>query len=338
MGRRARIPRHDLLRTPASAGVGRPAGLPRRVAAGDDAVADLGRIGRAVEGALRRARPRPPRGRRDRCRRLPAPRPGGSDASRRGAGPRPRRRVHLGDLPLRSPRRPRGRGAHGSRVRPRRGGHRGHGSHQRLRAQSSTGEVADLAAITRRAREVGAIVVVDATQAAGWLPLDASEADFLVAAAYKWLCAPRGRRSSPSTPSRRPGTRSMRSGSPLAAGWFAGEGDAVYGMPPRLAEDARAFDISPAWHSWVGTAPALETLLAVGVETIHDHDVGLANAFPHGDRVGGVGFGDRLRRSAGGGARACGPRASGSPSWPDGRASPSTSTPPTPTSRRRWRP
>ncbi len=150
-------------------------------------------------------------------------------------------------------------------------------------AQSSTGEVADLAAITRRAREVGAIVVVDATQAAGWLPLDASEADFLVAAAYKWLCAPRGTAFLAIHPElqARHEEYAVRL-KPLAAGWFAGEGDAVYGMPLRLAEDARAFDISPAWHSWVGTAPALETLLAVGVETIHDHDVGLANAFRTG--------------------------------------------------------
>lgn len=150
-------------------------------------------------------------------------------------------------------------------------------------AQSSTGEVADLAAITRRAREVGATVVVDATQAAGWLPLDASEVDFLVTAAYKWLCAPRGTAFLAIHPELRARHEEYAARlKPLAAGWFAGEGDAVYGMPLRLAEDARAFDISPAWHSWVGTAPALETLLAVGVETIHDHDVGLANAFRTG--------------------------------------------------------
>ncbi|MCT1550832.1 aminotransferase class V-fold PLP-dependent enzyme [Brevibacterium casei] len=150
-------------------------------------------------------------------------------------------------------------------------------------AQSSTGEVADLAAITRRAREVGAIVIVDATQAAGWLPLDASGADVLVAAAYKWLCAPRGTAFLAVHPELRARHEEYAARlKPLAAGWFAGEGDAVYGMPLRLAEDARAFDISPAWHSWVGTAPALETLLAVGVETIHEHDVGLANAFRTG--------------------------------------------------------
>jgi selenocysteine lyase/cysteine desulfurase len=59
-------------------------------------------------------------------------------------------------------------------------------------AQSATGEVADIPAITRRAREVGALIVLDGTQAAGWLPLNAAEVDFLAVAAYKWLCAPRG--------------------------------------------------------------------------------------------------------------------------------------------------
>jgi selenocysteine lyase/cysteine desulfurase len=52
-----------------------------------------------------------------------------------------------------------------------------------------------------------------------------------------------------------------------------------YGAPARLASDARRFDVSPAWPSWAGTAPALQALLDVGIESIHRHDVGLANAF-----------------------------------------------------------
>ena len=49
-----------------------------------------------------------------------------------------------------------------------------------------------------------------------------------------------------------------------------------------LADGARAFDISPAWHSWVGMTPALELLLGVGVEQIHTHDIALANRFRAG--------------------------------------------------------
>jgi selenocysteine lyase/cysteine desulfurase len=68
---------------------------------------------------------------------------------------------------------------------------------------------------------------------------------------------------------------------PTAAGWYAGADpyDSYYGMPLRLAQDARAFDISPAWHPWVGTAPALAVIEQIGVDTIYAHNVGLANRF-----------------------------------------------------------
>ena len=46
--------------------------------------------------------------------------------------------------------------------------------------------------------------------------------------------------------------------------------------------DARRFDLSPAWLSWVGAAPALALLEEVGVEAIHAHDVGLAEPLPRG--------------------------------------------------------
>jgi selenocysteine lyase/cysteine desulfurase len=68
---------------------------------------------------------------------------------------------------------------------------------------------------------------------------------------------------------------------PLMAGWFASaEGSAAYyGLPLRLAPDARAFDLSPAWHAWIGTAPAIEVVERLGVQAIHDHNLGLANRF-----------------------------------------------------------
>ncbi len=54
------------------------------------------------------------------------------------------------------------------------------------------GSRVDLEAVGRRAREVGAGLVVDATQSLGALPLDlaAVQPDFLVAAGYKWLLGP----------------------------------------------------------------------------------------------------------------------------------------------------
>ena len=54
------------------------------------------------------------------------------------------------------------------------------------------GTVFDLVAIGRRAREVGAALVVDGTQSVGALPFDAREVqpDVLIVAAYKWLLGP----------------------------------------------------------------------------------------------------------------------------------------------------
>lgn len=144
--------------------------------------------------------------------------------------------------------------------------------------QSATGEVADFDRLVRTARETGAMVVVDATQAVGWLPRSWSRADVVVASAYKWLMAPRGAAFGYFSPDVRDRVR------PLQAGWYAGADvhDSFYGPPLRLAGDARRFDVSPAWFSFVGAAPAMELLLDLGVEQVHAHDVGLANRFRAG--------------------------------------------------------
>ncbi len=54
------------------------------------------------------------------------------------------------------------------------------------------GTLFDLAAIRRRTREVGAVLIVDGTQSVGALPFDvqAFEPDALVCAGYKWLLGP----------------------------------------------------------------------------------------------------------------------------------------------------
>ena len=144
--------------------------------------------------------------------------------------------------------------------------------------QSATGELADLDAVAAAAREHGALTVADATQACGWLPLDGMRFDAVACAAYKWLLSPRG------TAFLALGGELLERVRPLAAGWWAGEDphESYYGPPLRLAADARRFDLSPAWFSWIGTAPALEVLEAVGIEAIHGHDVALANRFRAG--------------------------------------------------------
>lgn len=139
--------------------------------------------------------------------------------------------------------------------------------------QSSDGRVADVDAIRAAAEEARAITLVDGTQAAGWLPYRANDFDISVAGAYKWLLAPRGTSFMTVRPELLERIR------PLSAGWYGGEDpwSSIYGLPLRLAADARRLDLSPAWLSWVGTASSLRYLHDVGIERIHEHDVGLAN-------------------------------------------------------------
>src|ERR687886_652659 len=59
-----------------------------------------------------------------------------------------------------------------------------------------TGEIQNVAAIVRRAHEVGAYVILDAYQSAGIVPLDvtALDVDFVVGGSVKWLCGGPGNR------------------------------------------------------------------------------------------------------------------------------------------------
>lgn len=139
--------------------------------------------------------------------------------------------------------------------------------------QSADGSVADLDAIAAAARHHGALTLIDATQAAGWLPIEATHYDFVVAGGYKWLLSPRG------TAFLTVGPELLERVRPLYAGWYAGEEpwESIYGAPLRLATDARRLDLSPGWLAWVGTAPALQLLHDIGIDNIHRHNVELAN-------------------------------------------------------------
>jgi selenocysteine lyase/cysteine desulfurase len=141
--------------------------------------------------------------------------------------------------------------------------------------QSADGTVAPYDDVVAAARAHGALVAVDATQACGWLPFDGGLADVVAVAGYKWLMAPRGAAFAYLAPHMRDRL------TPAAAGWYAGADvhTSYYGPPLRLATDARRFDISPAWFSYVGAAPALELLAEVGLPAIREHNVNLANRF-----------------------------------------------------------
>ena len=227
---------------------------------------------------LRASRRRSRRDGRDRAERLDVRGSGRRVDSGRIAGPRARRRVHLAPLPVPGPGAPRRDGS------ARRGAELAGAIGPDVdvvafsAVQMATGEVADLDAIASAAAEHGALTVVDATQAAGWLPLDATRFDVVVAHAYKWLMSPRGTAFM--------AIRGDRTGTvvPHAAGWYAGDDplQTFFGGPLRLAESARRLDTSPAWFMWVATAPALALIERIGIEAIHEHDVALANRFRAG--------------------------------------------------------
>ncbi len=144
--------------------------------------------------------------------------------------------------------------------------------------QSSDGEVAGLEAIAASARAHGALTAVDATQAIGWLPLDAELFDAVVCSGYKWLLSARG------TAYVSLSEALLERAPALHANWWAGEDphEAYYGPPLRVAADARRLDTSPAWFSWIAAEQCLRVLADVGIDAIHAHDVALANRFRSG--------------------------------------------------------
>jgi selenocysteine lyase/cysteine desulfurase len=133
--------------------------------------------------------------------------------------------------------------------------------------QMATGEVADLDALAATAARHGALTILDATQALGWLPLDATRFDAVAVAGYKWLLTLRGTAYMAVRPSL------LERLVPVAAGWFAGEipFETYFGPPLRLASTARRLD-----------SRSLAVLEEIGIEQIHEHDVGLANRFRAG--------------------------------------------------------
>jgi selenocysteine lyase/cysteine desulfurase len=182
---------------------------------------------------------------------------------------------------------------------------------------SATGRIAPTADIASAARAHGALLVGDATQAAGWLPVRATDFDALLGAAYKWLMAPRGLAFAYLSPALRAELRPHNAGPSAtrdpAASLYAGD------PAPELSETARAFDTSPNWFACVAAAASTRVLLQAGVERVRDHNVALADRLraalgqePGGSAITSVerpGAAERLARagivttSRGGGTR-----------------------------------
>jgi kynureninase len=129
-----------------------------------------------------------------------------------------------------------------------------------------SGHVQDVAAITRRAHEVGAYVVADLYQSAGTVPVDVSawDVDFATGGSVKWLCGGPGAGYLYVAP------RLRSSLEPKVTGWmaharpFAFEGGAI-----EYADDATRFlHGTPAVPALYGAEAGYDVVNAVGVEAI----------------------------------------------------------------------
>ncbi|MFJ8172967.1 aminotransferase class V-fold PLP-dependent enzyme [Streptomyces sp. NPDC094473] len=144
--------------------------------------------------------------------------------------------------------------------------------------QSADGRVADLDAVRAAAAAHGARTMLDASQSAGWRPLDAGAYDYTVTGGYKFLMCPRGTSFLTVT------EEAQETLPALYAGWVAAEDrwNSTYGPVEKLAADARRFDEPVAFLAYHGAEQSLDVLAEVGVDAVYAHATGLAARFRDG--------------------------------------------------------
>ena len=154
--------------------------------------------------------------------------------------------------------------------------------------QYATGFRFDLERLADLAHGHDALLVVDATQSAGMLPIDVrrDDVDVLVAGGYKWLCSAFGAALCFVRP------ELAERFIPPFVGWRSTvdpfDLDAVH-MP--LAPGVRAMEYSTvAYGSGIALGGAIRYLLEVGIDRILEHDLRLAGALVEGLRSLGASF------------------------------------------------
>jgi selenocysteine lyase/cysteine desulfurase len=142
------------------------------------------------------------------------------------------------------------------------------------------GQVYDLAALAEVAHGHGALLIVDATQSAGAIPIDApdSGADAIVAGGYKWLCGPFGAAVMYLAPHLQntldPGFVGFRSHNNM---WDL--------SPDRLEypDTAKRFESSTmAFGCIKGLEKSIKYLTDIGIARIYDHNIALADRLIEG--------------------------------------------------------
>lgn len=140
----------------------------------------------------------------------------------------------------------------------------------------SNGQRYDLGRISDAAHSVGALLVVDATQSMGMVPIDAysTKADVIVSSGYKWLRGTYGAAVgyiSPSVVSSlNPGLMGFRSNSDI---WDLRADRLV------LPDDASRFEYTTIHFGAVhGLAAAIDELVQIGMDEVWRHDLELADS------------------------------------------------------------
>jgi cysteine desulfurase / selenocysteine lyase len=140
--------------------------------------------------------------------------------------------------------------------------------------QYATGHRLDPASLAALAHEHGAVLVLDASQSAGAVPIDvrADDVDFLVATSYKWLCSSFG---AAICYVREELLADFR---PPLVGWRSAEVPyALDAVDMRLPPSARKLEFSTSGYgAGVALGAAIEYFLGVGIDRVLAHDLELA--------------------------------------------------------------
>lgn len=136
-----------------------------------------------------------------------------------------------------------------------------------------SGALQDVKAITARAHEVGALVMVDVYQTVGAVPIDVLDwdADIVVGGSHKWLCGGPGTAFMWMKPAVRERLQ------PRLTGWLGHEDPFSFEPAPiRFARGHRKFLAgTPSMPAYYVARAAYENLHAIGVDRIRAHNLAL---------------------------------------------------------------
>ena len=126
--------------------------------------------------------------------------------------------------------------------------------------------IVDPRPVVERAREVGAVVILDGYQSAGIIPVDvaALEVDFFVGGCLKWLCGGPGNAFLCTAPWIKDGRR------PRLTGWMSRQNPFDFDIDAvELRDDGMAMmNGTPAIPAYYAALPGLEIITQVGVDRI----------------------------------------------------------------------